>query len=64
MVTDHNYTYHGEDCIMYKLVTSLCCMPETNITLYVNYTSIKKKKEQSEETTKFQDVYKTTVKTV
>ena len=26
---------------MYTKVKTLCCTPETNITLYVNYTSIK-----------------------
>ena len=42
MVTDDNYTYNGEHCVMYKIVESLCCTPETNIILYVNYTSITK----------------------
>ena len=28
---------------MYTNIKSLCCTPETNIMLYVNYTSIKKK---------------------
>lgn len=40
MVTDGDYTYCGEHCIMYRIVESLCCTPEMNITLYVNYTSI------------------------
>lgn len=35
-------TYCGEYCVMYRIVKSLCCTPETNITLYFNYTSIKK----------------------
>ena len=29
---------------MYRIVESLYCTPETNITLYVNYTGIKIKK--------------------
>lgn len=35
MVTDGNYVY-GEHCIMHRIVKSLCCAPETNVTLYVN----------------------------
>ena len=27
--------------VMYGRVESLCCTPETNITLYVNYTGVK-----------------------
>lgn len=42
MATDGNYMYYGEDSIMYRTVESLCCTLETNITLYVNYTSITK----------------------
>ena len=38
---DGNYTYCGEDCIMYRTIES-CSTPETNTTLYINYTSIKK----------------------
>lgn len=30
-------TYHGEHCIMSGIVDFLCCAPETNTTLYVNY---------------------------
>lgn len=33
-------TTHGEQSIMYRLIESLCCTPETNKTLCVNYTSI------------------------
>ena len=29
-----------ELCIMYRIVESLCCTSETNITLYVKHTSI------------------------
>lgn len=38
MVTDGSYAY-GEHSIMYT-VQSLCCTPETNVTLGVNYTQI------------------------
>ena len=41
VVPDGDYTYCGEHCARDRLVKSLCCTPETNITLYVNYTSIK-----------------------
>ena len=37
MVTRH----HGNHFIMYKNIESLWCMPETNRTLCVNYTSEK-----------------------
>ena len=37
-----NYTYYGEHFIVYVIVESLCCIPETNVGLHVNYTSIKK----------------------
>ena len=33
--------------IMYRLVGSLCCTPETNVALCVNYTSIKNKRKVS-----------------
>lgn len=35
--------YLGEHSIMYIIVGSLCCSPETNLILYVNYSSIKNK---------------------
>ena len=38
MVADGNYTCHVEHSIMYETLESLCCTPETNITLCVNYT--------------------------
>ena len=40
MVTDGNYTYPGEQWVMYRIVESICCAPETNIILYVDYTSL------------------------
>lgn len=42
MVTEGNYTYCDEHFIMFIIVDSLCCTPETNILLYVNYTSLLK----------------------
>ena len=39
-MTEGEYTYHGEHCIMYRIVKSLCHVPKTNITLIFNYTSI------------------------
>ena len=42
MGTDGSYTC-GKHSIMYKIVESLCCTPETNITLHVNYTKKLKK---------------------
>ena len=40
MVMDVNQTYRGENFKDYTNTKSLCCMPETNKLLYVNYTSI------------------------
>ena len=37
------YTYHDKHWVKYRIVKSLYCTPETSMTLYVNYTSIKKK---------------------
>ena len=39
-----NYTHCGGHFVIYTNTESLCCTPEANI-LYVNYISIKKKKE-------------------
>lgn len=44
MVRDGNYTY-GERIIMYIIVESLCCTHEISRMRYVNYISIKKKKD-------------------
>lgn len=41
MVTDGNYLYCGEHCIMHVIVESPYCIPKTNIIFYVGYTSIK-----------------------
>ena len=40
---DVNWTYCGDHFAMYTIIKSLCCTPETNITLYANYTLIFKK---------------------
>ena len=37
---DQEYAYTDEHWVMYKIVELLYCIPETNITLYVNYTWI------------------------
>lgn len=39
MVIDGNYIQHGEHYVMYKIVKSLYCTPETSIT-YVNDPSV------------------------
>ena len=44
MVTGGSYTC-AEQGIVHRLVESLCGTPEANVTLRVNYTSIKKIKE-------------------
>lgn len=49
MVTDDSYTYSEDYFIMCKSIVSLCCTPEMNRILYVNYTSIKEKEEEEEE---------------
>lgn len=41
MVTDGNWTYHGDCFRMYIVVESLQCTLETYRILYVNYMSIK-----------------------
>lgn len=40
MVTDGNYTYHGKHFVLY-IIWYHCVVPETNITAYINYISIK-----------------------
>ena len=47
MVTDVDYTYHGEHQIICRIVESLCCKPEINVILYINYTSIKKRESKN-----------------
>lgn len=41
MLTDGNYTDHGEHLKMYSIVESLSCSCEINIILYTNYNSIR-----------------------
>ena len=43
-VTDVNYTYCGDHFAIHTNSKSLFCTPEINIVLYVDYTSLKKKK--------------------
>ena len=42
MVTDFKETYCDYQFIIYINIESLCCIPESNIMLYLNYISIKK----------------------
>ena len=41
MVTDSNWSYCSDNSTMYKAIKSLCYTRETNITLHVNYNSIR-----------------------
>lgn len=45
MTTHVNYTYRGEHLVMSIPVKSPCFIPEIIIIMYVNYNSIKKKKD-------------------
>ena len=51
MVTDGDHTCHGERCIIYRIVESLCCILETyNIVILVyrsNIIQLKKQKQQN-----------------
>lgn len=42
MVRDGYWTCGGDDFVLYLIVRSQCYTPETNIMLYINYTSIKR----------------------
>ena len=46
MVTDDNSTYCGDHFAIYTNIQSLCCTPEANIMLYINYTSMKKERKE------------------
>lgn len=37
MLTDGNYTFHDEHCIMYRIVESLCCAPKHCRSAVFNY---------------------------
>ena len=37
MVKSGNYTYHGDHFVIYKNIKSLCCTPETDIMLKLNF---------------------------
>lgn len=39
---DINYTYCGDHFIISTYIKALCCIPETNILLYVNFMSVRK----------------------
>ena len=54
MVTDVNQTYCGDHFGIYTNTQSLCCTPETNIMLYINYISKKR------ETSSFKDSFRET----
>lgn len=41
MLPESNYTYRGKYLIVYVIVESLRCTPQTNLTLYMNYMSMK-----------------------
>lgn len=45
MATDVNWTYHGNHFLMYEIVQSLWCAPETNRIVCVNYPQLKKNME-------------------
>ena len=47
MVTGVNQAYCGDHVEIYTN-SEPCCTPESNIMLYVNYTSVKRKKERKE----------------
>ena len=49
---DGYQTYHSDHFVMHTNIESLCCMPETYIILYVNYTSIKKRERDTKEVPK------------
>ena len=44
MLMDGNCTYSDDYFIMYKNIELLCCIPKTNIILYVKYNLIKQTK--------------------
>ena len=45
-MTGGSYTF-GERSLTHRPIQSLCCTPETNVTLWVNYTSLKKYRNKS-----------------
>lgn len=38
------HTYCGEHFLMYVIVEAPCCSPETNVTVYINFTSTQEKR--------------------
>ena len=49
MEMDESWFYFGDHFIIHKTIESLCYTLETNIILYVNYNSIKKRKHISKD---------------
>lgn len=47
LYNDRWLTYHGDHFIWYINVELLCCIPEANIILFVNYTLIYKKEKNT-----------------
>ena len=43
MVTVSNEMVHDDHFVIYRNIESLCCVSETNVILYVNYISVKRK---------------------
>ena len=56
---DSEHTHFDEHWVIYGIVESLYYNPETNITLYINYTGIKNKKERKSIFTVLIILYKT-----
>lgn len=54
MVIDGSHTC-GEYRIVYRVAELLCCVPENNVTSYVNYTQIMKKRKRGEEEEQWKD---------
>ena len=44
MVTDVNQTYCNDRFTIYTNIKPLCCIPETDIMIYINYNSVQKKR--------------------
>ena len=42
MLTDVKWFPCSDHFVIYTNIESLCCIPETNVMLYINYISVKK----------------------
>ena len=49
MMEIKEYNCHDDHWVMYGIVESLYCTPETNITLFINYTGVKIKTKEGRE---------------